>query len=422
MENLYLNKEFVIVHDNEKYYIAHRHVMERFDINKDSFQILKYIHDNDGVNTQELEGLSESILNFIDYLLSHNVLIKDENQRARNNIKEVKTKPGLTKVFFEVTKKCNMHCRHCYNESGMDTDNQNQLTLEEVKSLIDEAHELGVWQFDLTGGELFLRKDIYQILEYLDQRAMAVNLFTNLTLLNREKIEQLKNYNIKRIVTSLDGFTDELHDSFRGLNGSRKKITENIKLLKENNFSVLVNVVIGDHNIHEIDDLVNYLKFDLQVSYTPDILVPLGRGNDLGDQDKYVPIVGYLKYLQSTEERCSVENMTDFEPIHQTFCGIAEKFIFITNDGYGALCPSLTYRENQDFCFGNLRERSLPDIWNELIRRYGKINCNKLDECEANDKCSGGCRSRAYALYGSIENPDKSYCALYNIQHTEKAV
>ncbi len=413
MENLYLNNDFIIVHDHEKYYIAHRLVMDKYDINKDSFQIIKYIHENGGVKSEEIEGLNEPLLNFLNYLISRNILVTDKNKCAQDNIKEVKTDPGMIKVFLELTTKCNLKCRHCYNFSGMDTEDQHQLTTKEVKRLIDEAHELGVWQFDLTGGEVFLRKDIDQILEYLDQKSMAVSLFTNLTLLNQEKIEKLKKHNIKRIVTSLDGFSDELHDSFRGLKGSRQKVVDNIKLLKENNISVLVNVVIGDHNIHEVDDLINYLKFDLQVDYSPDIILPLGRGSDLLDQNNYVEVVGYLKYLQATDERCSIKNIGKFDPLPQSHCGIANKFIYITNDGHGALCPSLTYRENKDFCFGNLREKSLSDIWKELTRRYGKINCKKVDECKAIDKCSGGCRARAYSLYGSIEGPDQSYCSLY---------
>lgn len=418
MEDLFFNKDFICIHRAEKYYLMHRKSLEKFNLNQDAFQIVSYLHDT-GLKKEDRKDLNPSLVLFIDYLVEKNILTKDINQRASNHIKDLQTSPHLLKIFLELTHQCNLHCQHCYTSSCRDVSADTQLSTEELKRLIDQAHSLGVWHFDLTGGEPFLRPDIYELLEYLDEKGMIVNIFTNLTLLNREKIQQLKHAPITQWNVSFDAYTSEVHDRFRGVPGCQKVTIENIKLLKENGFNVQASVVIGDHNYHEVEDLVKFLTEDLGIHYTADVITPVGRGSNFFDNYKYAKLIAYLNSLHFTDyKQCSVNNPGDFEAPKQASCGVGENFLYFTQDGQANLCPSLTHREDPKFSVGNIREDSLSVLWEKFIQTYGGLRCDQQSNCAAKEKCSGGCRSRAYAVTNSLIAPDRSYCIQFDVHQS----
>ncbi|MCK4261213.1 MAG: radical SAM protein [Halanaerobiales bacterium] len=414
MGSLYINKNYIIINNNGRYSVVCRISFKHFTINEDAFKVIKYIQERGSLNLSEIDNIA--VISFIKQLSNYGIITNNKQESGFDNIKESRLKPGLKRVFLEITKKCNLRCKHCFNSSGIECEDKEQLTTEEVKRLINMAHEMGVWQFDLTGGEPFLRKDIFEILEYLNQKAMAVTLFSNLTVLDYEKIKILKDLKIRKVITSLDGYSDVVHDGFRGVKGCKQKTIDNIKILRRFGIDVSVNVIIGNHNIKELDKLINYLKFDLKIPFTPDIILPIGRGNNLLDYDKYAELLGYLHYIKGKDYKCSIQNRGKFELPYQEHCGIAENFLYITSDGKVNLCPSLTYRENADFSFGNIKETNLEDAWKQIILCYGSLACEKRVECEAKNKCKGGCRSRAYSAYGSVSAADKSHCIMYGVE------
>lgn len=423
MESLYFNKDFICIHREKKYYLMHRKSLEKFDLNQDAFQIISYIHDT-GLKQEELKDLNSTLLKFIDYLIEKDILTRDINQRAFNHIKDLKTAPHLLKIFLEMTHQCNLHCQHCYSSSTtavLKSVRGGQLSTEELKNLIDEAHSLGVWHFDLTGGEPFLRQDIYELLEYLDEKGMIVNIFTNLTLLDAKKIRKLKDAPISQWNVSFDAYTSEVHDKFRGVPGCQQQTIKNIKLLKDLGFNVQASLVIGDHNYQEIEDLIRFLTEDLGIEYTADVITPAGRGSKFFDNYKYAKLIAYLNSLHFTDyQQCSVKNPGDFEVPKQASCGVGENFLYISEDGQANLCPSLTYREDPEFSVGNIRETSLQVLWDKFIQKYGGLNCEQHTNCAAKEKCSGGCRSRAYAVTKSLTAPDMSYCIQFDVDQKQR--
>ncbi|MBS7621006.1 SPASM domain-containing protein [Candidatus Bathyarchaeota archaeon] len=89
---------------------------------------------------------------------------------------------------------------------------------------------------------------------------------------------------------------------------------------------------------------------------------------------------------------------------------------FVTANGKVCLRPTLTHREDPQFYGGDLREKSLRDIWerSNTFRKFRYVNCRllKLKECKYAKFCEGGCRSRAYLRHGDIESPDYILCEL----------
>lgn len=415
MDNLYLSNEFIIINEyNTHFFVVKKFPYSQFNINQDSFTILEYIQQHEGL-PQDGEPVAEHIINFVHQLLEYGILTTDPKKRGQS-LKKKMIEPDCKRVFVELTPQCNLHCRHCFNGSHPESMTDQLMSTGEVKDLIDQAHEMGVWQFDLTGGEIFLRDDLFEILSYLNQKGMMVKLFTNLTLLNENDIPKLRACNITKIVTSLDGASAGVHDEFRGVQGSFAKTVRNIRLLQEQGFDLNVNVMVGDHNFHEIDTLIDYLRFELKVAYNPDVIMPIGRGSDIGDAGKYAACLGYLNSIKRKEIPCDVHHMGEFECAPQTFCGVGRNFIFITAEGSYNLCQSMSYRQNPEFSFGNLRTDPLHDVWTQRMEPFRNLRCEKQDQCSAKEKCAGGCRSRVYAVENSLYSADTVYCKIYGCE------
>jgi radical SAM protein with 4Fe4S-binding SPASM domain len=105
--------------------------------------------------------------------------------------------------------------------------------------------------------------------------------------------------------------------------------------------------------------------------------------------------------------------MGEFECSTQTFCGVGRNFIFITSEGSFNLCQSLSYRQNEAFSFGHLKTDTLHDVWTQRMESFRNLRCEKQDQCAAKEKCAGGCRSRAYAVDGSLNAVDTVYCKIF---------
>ncbi len=415
MKNLFFNRDYICIHRGEKYYLMNRKTLQKFDLNGDSFEIIRYIHDN-GLSKEDLQGLNSNLLSFVNYLQENQILVGDESKRGLYHIKDLRTRPHLLKIFLELTHRCNLKCKHCYTSSGMQGSDENELTTEEIKKMVDEAHELGIWHFDLTGGEPFVRDDIYEILEYMGEKGMIVNIFTNLTLLDEEKIERLRDLPVSQYNVSFDSHIGHIQDEFRGVKGAHQKTVENIKLMRDRGLTVQLNMVIGDHNFDTLDEMVSYIQDELGVHFTADVITPAGRGREYYDEYKYAKTIAYVNSLHFSEnKRCLVKEMGDFEAPQQTHCGVGDNFIFVTANGNANLCPSLTYRESPELCVGNLRESSILEIWGKLIDKFGGVDCEVHDDCPEKEKCAGGCRSRAFAVTGSVNAPDMSYCIQYGV-------
>ena len=89
-------------------------------------------------------------------------------------------------VAWQITSRCNLRCKHCYY---IDKDySSKEITKERFKEILDELNELGIVEINLTGGEPFIRKDIFEIISYIKQKNIALKISTNATLINYNTI------------------------------------------------------------------------------------------------------------------------------------------------------------------------------------------------------------------------------------------
>ncbi|MHA1410377.1 MAG: radical SAM protein [Candidatus Odinarchaeia archaeon] len=193
--------------------------------------------------------------------------------------------PGAPfQVVWNVTRKCNLKCKHCYENAGKaDPD---ELTTEEAIEVIDRLANAGVVILAFSGGEPTIRKDILKLINRAHKKGIYVACATNaLRFADREVVKKFKKAGLQFAQISLDGLDPKTHDEFRGVKGAFEKTVQGIKNCVAEGLFVEVATTATHYNYKEIPDLIKFvdkLGVDWFMVYN---FVPTGRGVDIIDQD-----------------------------------------------------------------------------------------------------------------------------------------
>lgn len=163
----------------------------------------------------------------------------------------------LEEFWIHTNNSCNLTCSHCLVSSSPEGDYG--LSTEKLKQVIDEAINLGVEQFFFTGGEPFLRKDIFTLIDYVVKKARLI-ILSNGTLLHGKVIEHLKRYDPQKlqIQISLDGSTPQINDPLRG-KGSFKTIIKGIENTVKIGFLSSITTVMTKKNINNLSEITKLI-------------------------------------------------------------------------------------------------------------------------------------------------------------------
>lgn len=333
---------------------------------------------------------------------------------------------------LHLTRKCNLDCYYCGAEEFVKKETEPELNTEEWGRLLMRLKEIQVFDVSFTGGEIFLRKDIFEILETaVTCKFPKMRLTTNGVLISDGIAKRLMRLNLKNIEISLDG-DKETHDSLRGA-GSFDQSLEGIKHLVNNEIIPFIRFTPLKSNYKSLKGMV-------------DILYSLGIRklvfNSLKTTGKCTKIYKdiMLHFIDNTKElkkiidtirsRYSDFKISDPEMFYRNLphqytqnqrslesmekqklkpCSAAHSSCNITSSGWVIPCSELF-----DFKAGNIREHDIIDIWrdSETFKRIRDL-CNvSMDQipyckdCEYNVFCNAGCRANAYAVYGDLKAPD----------------
>lgn len=164
-------------------------------------------------------------------------LMQEQKQKPGYvEFKILNNKPQLDDLWFMVGSRCNLSCKHCYVASSPTNNTLEQITFDEVQSLVEEAKEFGLKNIYFTGGEPFINKDIMKILQYCLTVA-DVTVLTNATLPIEtflDKLEQLNKESEHHLQfrISLDHYDEQKHDAIRGEGNFRRTINNALELGK----------------------------------------------------------------------------------------------------------------------------------------------------------------------------------------------
>lgn len=306
-------------------------------------------------------------------------------------------------VYLELTRGCNLRCKHCLNNSGEVM--PNQLNEKEFEDLIIELSKAGIQEIRLTGGEPLLYKNIYKLIKLCTENGICTSLGTNGTLVTDEVAKKLKKAGLKKVVVSIDG-TEDMHDQIRG-KGNYKKSIEGLKFLKNAGIDVRVNAVIMKSNMEDVINLAKEMNKE-KITLFIRRFIESGRGENLKDnmlnQKDYEYVKEQLKEeLDDSTPYVNGHYLRINEGVHPRIplpftirgCKAGQRAIAIMPDGEIQLCGFLSAQGFPGV--DNVRNiKSWTDFWDEL-QKLDKLKFlrDTLDE------------------YNSIEGVQETYCLAY---------
>ena len=128
-------------------------------------------------------------------------------------------------MLLELTYKCNLHCQHCY----IIKENRSELTYSQITKLLDELANNGTLYLTLSGGEVMVREDFWDIVEYAKKLNFALRIYTNGTLLTSKDIERFAAIPILNVGISIYSASADIHDKIRGFDGAFDKTVQAVK-------------------------------------------------------------------------------------------------------------------------------------------------------------------------------------------------
>ena len=340
-------------------------------------------------------------------------------------------------VVWNMTRRCNLKCVHCYAKA-VDPEGADDIGTTEAKAMIDDLAAYGAPVMLFSGGEPLVRKDLTELASHAVSKGMRAVISTNGTLITRDKARELKSVGLSYVGISLDG-GEEVHDKFRGVAGSFKKALEGIENCQNEGLKVGLRFTINKRNASEVP-----LLFDLlREREVPRIcfyhLVYAGRGSELIAEDldhaatrALVDLImdrtQALHDAGLPKEVLTVDNHADGPYVYQRLlredptraADVMELLSFNegNNSGRGIGCISWDGKVHPDqfwrhHVFGNVRQRPFSEIWDdpniELLaklkdkKKYVKGRCAT---CRYLSICGGNFRARAEAVYDDVWAPD----------------
>ncbi|MHB0999889.1 MAG: radical SAM protein [Armatimonadota bacterium] len=300
---------------------------------------------------------------------------------------------GPLKVQWEITYKCNLKCRHCHL---WQTKDHNELTTEQARSLISDLKDLDIMSLSFSGGEPFLRQDIYELISYANSLGINTSINTNGTkLANIENAEQICESGLGTAFVSLDGPDPDMHNALRGsphaFENALKAIDNLIKIRKNGKPKVFINTTVTGENINSLQGIVDLAREHGVDGMTMSILQDVGKFSPEEKvaikPDDMHDLSTRLRKLAS--DSCGIiphsneylDNFSTYinnpDELYKYRCaaGYATAMIHPNGDVYP--CP-VAFKK-----MGNLREKPFTDIWfsEEANDIRKKIKSNKHPIC-----------------------------------------
>ncbi|MCS7179725.1 MAG: radical SAM protein, partial [bacterium] len=366
-------------------------------------------------------------------------------------------------VVWNITGRCNLRCKHCYEDAGVLSKGlPSELTKEEKIRVMEEIIKTNIPTFAFAGGEPLIDPVFWELAKIGKEGGLYMSINTNGTLITKKVAEKLKEIGFAYYGISLDAATPEIHDEFRGVKGAFEKAITGIKNLIEVgeadkvciSFTVARENAIIKNQIPEMIKLRDKLGIRKVVLYN---YIPCGRadfGNDLTceEREKLFEIF-YEDLKQGKESLLSTapqfgryckqmyENgLGDIAVIgHFTSgnakklknlveliggCGAARAYIAIQPDGSITPCvfmPNVYIGNIKNN--GEIRKEHLLDVWdNSDVLNIIRDRRNHPERCGCKGKyfsVCGGCVARSYAYFGNFISPDPG-CILNKEKIEEK--
>ncbi|MBD3277784.1 MAG: radical SAM protein, partial [Candidatus Aegiribacteria sp.] len=345
---------------------------------------------------EDKKGFIDTISKLTDdgFLHLHNEI---PNRPVLNKL-EVPSCPA--RVVVHLTYRCNLNCRYCYNK-GVREVKQSELSYDEWAVVFDEIRRSEITSVVITGGEPFLRRDIFPLIKQLKMYGKRITIGTNGTLITKEDIDFLRD-SVDEVNLSIDSYLDTEHDFNRG-EGSHAKCVEAAHLLTSSEISWKAQMTYNFTNYKSHAETVEFVK-------------KLGATNlaitvDTSSDDAHMHMSEYMH-----PKHWIISEAGKKEPLELNItCPGGYTVCALDPQGYIYPCHMLMDRQFRGL---SLVDHQLADAWLHSkclaeIRSFDLMSVAECRNCEFVGLCNGGCRGVAYTNSGCIHGfVGQEHCSL----------
>lgn len=339
--------------------------------------------------------------------------------------------PSGPVVIWNLIRRCNLACRHCYSISA-DTDFPGELTTAEVFAVMEDLKRFSVPVLILSGGEPLLRRDLYEIADHAKHMGFYVGLSSNGTLIDESNIGRIAAVGFDYVGISLDGI-EGTHDHFRRMPGAYRRSLNALRLARDAGIKVGVRFTLTQENHHDLPALLALIERERIDKFYLSHLNYAGRGNVNRGTDAYHETTRRAmdllfdtcwSYVERGVEKEFVTGNNDADGVYLLFWvrrrfprwegdlrvrlaqwgGNASGVNVANIDNLGNVHPDTMWWH---YSLGNIRERPFSEIWSDtsdpliagLKARPRRVG-GRCAACAYFDVCGGNTRVRAEQLTG----------------------
>jgi radical SAM protein with 4Fe4S-binding SPASM domain len=309
-------------------------------------------------------------------------------------------------VQFDLTYRCNERCVHCY----LDHDDHGEMTTAEVKSVLDQLAAAGTLFLIFSGGELLLRKDLFELLAYARELGFDIKLKTNAILLGEREADRIRELGVRSVQVSIYSHRPEVHDGITKVPGSLHRSLAGIRFLKARGLHVLIANVLMTQNAGDYPH-VRALAAELGVECTIDPTITPKMDGDTSILNLRISEPQLLRVYMDKSLIGDPANEppppTDDEMLDARPCSAGHTACYISP--YGDVFPCVQF----PLPTGNLRQQRFSDVWHESpqmneVREIRMRDLPTCSTCSFMTSCTR-CPGLAY-MEGNMKGPSSADC------------
>jgi radical SAM protein with 4Fe4S-binding SPASM domain len=311
-------------------------------------------------------------------------------------------------VQVDLTYRCNERCIHCY----LDHEDHGEMTTPELKRLFDQLAEAGVFFLTLSGGEILVRKDFFEILEYARALTFCVKLKTNAVLIREREAERIRSLGVHAVQISIYSHRPEVHDQITKVPGSLQRSVNAIRLLRAYGIRVTIANVLMLQNMGDSPG-VKALAAELGVEASIDPTITPRMDGDRAilalniDRATLAKVFRDQSVGGTAEESGALPATADDAALDDLPCSAGHTACYVSP--YGDVYPCVQF----PLPSGNVRQTRFLDIWrhsaqlNEVrsIKTGDLTGCSRCTHVATCTRCPG----LAY-MEGNMRGPSSQDC------------
>ena len=307
--------------------------------------------------------------------------------------------PHLWWLFFEITNRCNLYCKHC----GSNCISTGQsLTVEDVERTLRTVQAERP-MICLTGGEPLLHPKLYDIAECVHTMGFLWGMTTNATLIDNTAALRLKQAGLSTVSVSLDGM-ERSHDLLRGQHGAWQRAIHGVYALQKAGLKPQITTVLHRENFDDLKPLYALLSNMGIESWRPINIEPIGRACESRDlmlsRNQFASLLSFIREKRFNPD-CSMEvtfGCSHYLGVenermvrdHYFLCGAGILVASVRCNG--DICACLDVENRKELVQGNIRTDNFIEVWKngfQVFRQDRTVNCAKCVNCSERFLCGG---------------------------------